>query len=368
MNTPHTVHPLLHMDGVSCEFKPHITLGDRIAGKLGAAVETRSVKAVDNVSLRIHHGETLGLVGESGCGKSTLGRMVAGILPPTQGSVLFDGKPLLSDGVKNTTRVQTVFQDPFASLDPRMKVGRAVAEGPVAHGLVSRSNAADYVAHWFSQVGLDPVFADRYPHQFSGGQRQRIAIARALAMKPDLLVCDEPVASLDVSIQAQIINLLLDLRDRLGLTCLFISHDLSVVRHVSERLAVMYLGRLVEEGSADELFHRPAHPYTRALLASVPKLNVGGDTAVTFETIQGELPSPLSPPQGCHFAPRCARVQPICSSGFPPVVTLPSPGGNSRQPEEVSGVTGEGGRESHQATSVRRSLCHFAQAVLDDSA
>jgi peptide/nickel transport system ATP-binding protein len=212
--------------------------------------------------------------------------------------------------------VQTVFQDPFASLDPRMKVGEAVAEGPVAHGLVTRADAAAYVADWFARVGLDPALAGRYPHQFSGGQRQRIAIARALAMQPDLLVCDEPVASLDVSIQAQIVNLLLTLRRDLRLTMLFISHDLGVVRHLCDRVAVMYLGQIVELAPAAGLFAAPAHPYTRGLLGSVPRLNRSGGR-VAFETIEGEVPSPLAPPPGCRFAPRCPRAQAFCSAEAP---------------------------------------------------
>ncbi len=305
------------IDRVSRAFAPEITLGDRIAAKLGARVETRSLQAVNAVTLELAKGETLGLVGESGCGKSTLGRVAAGILPPSSGTVALDGKPVLLNGRKATTRIQTVFQDPFASLDPRMKVGETVAEGPVAHGLVSQAKAGEYVSEWFARVGLDPAFAGRYPHQFSGGQRQRIAIARALAMKPDLLICDEPVASLDVSIQAQILNLFLHLRRELNLTCLFISHDLSVVRHVSDRMAVMYLGRVVEQGETAQLFETPAHPYTRALLASVPKLTLDDEAIVHFEPIEGEIPSPLSPPPGCHFSPRCAFVQERCRREAP---------------------------------------------------
>ena len=255
----------LRINDVSRIFKPHLTIGEKIAALLGQSIETRPVQAVNNVSLKIAQGETLGLVGESGCGKSTLGRVAAGILPPSSGEVWLDGMPVMIEGKKSTTRVQTVFQDPYASLDPRMKVGRAVAEGPIAHGLITKkSEAISYVASWFSRVGLDPEVADRYPHQFSGGQRQRVAIARALAMQPDLLICDEPVASLDVSIQAQIINLFLELRRDLGLTCLFISHDLSVVRHVSDRMAVMYLGRIVELGNTEKIFLQRDIPSVRA--------------------------------------------------------------------------------------------------------
>lgn len=303
----------LTVDNVSRVFGPNLNTGEKIAAKLGARVETRSVRAVSDVSLSVHKGETLGLVGESGCGKSTLGRLIAGILPPSGGTVAIDGAPVMKNGTKITTRVQTIFQDPFASLDPRMKVGDTVAEGPVAHGLTTRADARSYVGRWFERVGLDPIWVSRYPHQFSGGQRQRIAIARALAMQPDVLICDEPVASLDVSIQAQIINLFLELTRDLDLTCIFISHDLSVVQHVSDRVAVMYLGRIVELGPVAEVFNTPAHPYTAALFGSVPKLVLETDELVRFDTIDGEVPSPLSPPSGCSYHPRCALADTACS-------------------------------------------------------
>jgi oligopeptide/dipeptide ABC transporter ATP-binding protein len=332
----------LTAQGVSKAFRPNLTLGEKIAARLGAEVETRPLQAVDDVTLEIAEGETLGLVGESGCGKSTLGRIVAGIQPPDSGAVLLGGKSIMEGETKVTTRVQTVFQDPFASLDPRMKVGEAVAEGPIAHGLTTRAGARAYVADWFARVGLDPGLADRYPHQFSGGQRQRIAIARALAMQPDLLICDEPVASLDVSIQAQILNLFLELRRDLGLTCLFISHDLSVVRHVSDRIAVMYLGRIVEIGPAAEVIEAPAHPYTAALLASVPRLVVADDELVTFRAIEGEIPSALSPPPGCHFAPRCPLAQERCRRDVPKL----EPAGSE----------------------TRRAACHFADRQLAPNA
>ena len=312
----------LTIEGVSKEFRPNLTMGERIAARLGSSVEQRPLVAVDKVSLSVAEGETLGLVGESGCGKSTLGRLAAGILAPDAGSVRLDGDPVMEGESKVTTRVQTVFQDPFASLDPRMKVGQAVGEGPLAHGLTTRAGLKSYVEGWFARVGLDPEQADRYPHQFSGGQRQRIAIARALAMQPDLLVCDEPVASLDVSIQAQILNLFLELRRDLGLTCLFISHDLSVVRHVSDRMAVMYLGRLVEIGPASEVFDQPAHPYTEALLKSVPRFVLDDKELVTFVPIEGEIPSALSPPSGCHFAPRCPISEDLCRAEAPQLKPL----------------------------------------------
>ena len=314
--------PLIEVSGVSKRFAPRLTFGEKLAARLGSPVETRAVQAVDGVDLKIARGEVLGLVGESGCGKSTLGRIIAGILPPSAGRALLDGAPVMGEGrrpVKTTSRIQMVFQDPFASLDPRARVGRTISEGPLAHGLTDRGGGAAYTAAWLERVGLPADAASRYPHQFSGGQRQRIAIARALAMQPDILVCDEPVASLDVSIQAQIINLFQSLKRELGLTMLFISHDLSVVRHIADRIAVMYLGRIVELGSAADVHGRPAHPYTRALLDSVPKLVTSGEAAA-FNPIQGELPSPLSPPPGCHFHLRCPRAAAECRSSRPPEV------------------------------------------------
>lgn len=316
--------PFLSVAEVSKRFAPHLSLGDKLAARLGGAVETRSVQAVSEVSLAVRRGETLGLVGESGCGKSTLGRLVAGIASPDLGAVSLDGQPVRARGRKATTRIQTVFQDPFASLDPRMRVGDTVAEGPLAHGLVpAKEGPKAFARRWLETVGLDPSFVDRFPHQFSGGQRQRVAIARALAMNPDLLVCDEPVASLDVSIQAQIINLFLDLRERLDLTMLFISHDLGVVRHLCQRVAVMYLGRVVEIGSTSELYARPRHPYTRALLDAVPKLEGG---RAVFAPIAGDIPSPLDPPPGCAYHPRCPLATARCRTELPRLRDLPSGG------------------------------------------
>ena len=312
--------PFIAVDAVSKRFDPRVSLGDQIAGALGGAVERRYVRAVDGVSLEVAPGEVLGLVGESGCGKSTLGRMIAGILPPTSGAVRVAGKPVMSPGRhprKQTTRVQMVFQDPYASLDPRMRVGDIVAEGPLVHRLVTKADARAYVANWLTMVGLDAGAAQRYPHQFSGGQRQRIAVARALAMRPDALVCDEPVALLDVSIQAQVLNLFLRLRRELGLTMLFISHHLGVVRHVSDRVAIMYLGRIVEIGGANAIYSNPLHPYTKALLASVPQLQLEDGSDVAFAPIQGELPSPLSPPPGCHFHLRCPFAEARCRVDIP---------------------------------------------------
>jgi oligopeptide/dipeptide ABC transporter ATP-binding protein len=308
------------VEDVTKDFVPGLSIGERIAASLGGKVGPQRVRAVDRVTLGISKGEVLGLVGESGCGKSTLGRIIAGILSPTSGSARIDDAPLMSAGRnphKVTTRVQMIFQDPFASLDPRMRIGDTLGEGPVAHGLVAKAEAPAYVREWLRTVGLDPDCTNRFPHQFSGGQRQRIAIARALAMKPDVLVCDEPLASLDVSIQAQIINLFLKLRREFKLTMLFISHDLGVVRHLADRVAIMYLGRIVELGEAQGIYNVPTHPYTMALLDSVPKLVLEDEAVVSFRPIGGEPPSPLSPPSGCHFHQRCPIAQARCRSEVP---------------------------------------------------
>jgi peptide/nickel transport system ATP-binding protein len=267
--------PYFVVDGVSKQFRRSTGLLHGLAEKAGLASPVPVVQAVDNISLTLARGDALGLVGESGSGKSTLGRIAAGIYAPTTGIVRLEGERVISGGrtpKKITTRIQTIFQDPFASLDPRMRVGDCISEGPLAHGLVTRAQAGEYVRQWLAAVGLDPAFAGRYPHQFSGGQRQRVAIARALAMQPDVVVCDEPVASLDVSIQAQIINLLIRLRKELELTLIFISHDLSVVRHLCDRVAIMYRGRIVEAGQTAEIYENPRDDYTRRLLAAVPVL------------------------------------------------------------------------------------------------
>lgn len=267
--------PFLVLDSVSKQFGKTPGLVRSATVRAGLAEPESPVRAVDGISLTLNRGEVLGLVGESGSGKSTLGRIAAGIIVPTSGSVRLGGAPLMSKDRtprKITTAVQTVFQDPFSSLNGRMRIGDIIAEGPLAHGLIKPSRADGYVAQWLTAVGLDPGFADRYAHQFSGGQRQRVAIARALAMQPDVVICDEPVASLDVSIQAQIINLLIQLRRDLDLSFIFISHDLSVVRHLCDRVAVMYRGQIIEQGRTSEIYQAPSQAYTRRLLAAVPTL------------------------------------------------------------------------------------------------
>ncbi len=275
VNLPPLGSPYLVIDNAVKRFEKPVGILHGLAIRSGLSQPVAVVKAVDGVSITVNRGEVLGLVGESGSGKSTLGRMAAGITVPTAGAIRLNGQPVMSAGrspSKITTRIQTIFQDPFASLNGRMRIGDIVAEGPLAHRLVSRAEAQDYVRKWLAAVGLDPAFANRFPHQFSGGQRQRIAIARALAMQPDVIVCDEPVASLDVSIQAQIINLLIRLRAELDLSLLFISHDLSVVRHLCDRVAIMYQGRIVEEGETSAIYANPQHDYTKRLLAAVPVL------------------------------------------------------------------------------------------------
>ena len=312
---------LIEVRGVSKRFVKRLDLAGRIAQRLGSSIREEIVHAVDNVDLSVQPGEVVGLVGESGCGKSTLGRIIAGILPATEGDVLFEGKDTgtLSGSERRaaTLAVQMIFQDPFASLNPRMRVEQIIGEAPLVHGLVDGAGVVDYVDDIMRKVGLDPSLKRRYPHQFSGGQRQRIGIARALAVKPRFLVCDEAIAALDVSIQAQVLNLFMDLREEFDLTYLFISHDLSVVEHIADRVVIMYLGRVVESAPTEELFESPRHPYTQALLSEVPRLD---QRKRDFTPIEGEIPSPIDPPPGCHFHPRCPKVMGVCSETAPPLM------------------------------------------------
>ena len=279
------------------------------------------LRAVDGVSFEIAAGETVGLVGESGCGKSTLGRAVLQLVRPDAGRIEFEGVDLcgLSEAQLRPYRrkMQMVFQDPFSSLNPRLTVGQAVAEPMLVHGLARPAELPAQVAELFELVGLAANTVNRYPHEFSGGQRQRVGIARALAARPAFLVCDEPVSSLDVSIQAQIVNLFEDLRAQLGLAYLFVSHDLAVVRHLSDRIAVMYLGRIVEVAGKQDLYQRPLHPYTRLLLDAIPTTDRAFEQQRAPQILQGEIPSPLNPPPGCPFHPRCPQAMAVCRQEVP---------------------------------------------------
>jgi peptide/nickel transport system ATP-binding protein len=290
----------------------------RAAGSLGLGREAApKVYAVNRVSLQVAQGEVLGLVGESGCGKSTVGRMVAGLLPSTSGSMAFDGAAIGHGSAAIHRQIQMVFQNPFASLNPRHRIDQVISEAAVYHGLVARADAPAFVADLLRQVGLDPSYAARYPHQFSGGQRQRIAIARALALAPRFVVCDEAVSALDVSVQAQVLNLFMDLRESKGLTYLFISHNLAVVEYIADRVAIMYLGRIVELADTRTIFAMPQHPYTQALIADAPRFDT---KATEHRPIRGELPSPLNPPRGCAFHPRCPHAVARCQQEVPPLI------------------------------------------------
>jgi oligopeptide transport system ATP-binding protein len=281
------------------------------------------IKAVDGVSFDIMEKEIIGLVGESGCGKSTLGRTIPRLEEPTGGKILYHRKDIArlnKKGLKKFRReVQLIFQDPDASLDPRMTVGDSVSEPLVIHNIGDDKERRRMVAELMEQVGLDARLAGLYPHEFSGGQKQRIGIARALAMNPHLIIADEPVSALDVSIQAQILNLLMDIQEKFGLAYLFIAHDLSVIRHMADRVAIMYLGKIVELADKNELFKNPLHPYTEALLSAVPSLRAKGEDRIL---LHGDVPSPLNPPSGCHFNPRCHRVLPICDHLEPELIEL----------------------------------------------
>jgi oligopeptide transport system ATP-binding protein len=293
------------------ELKKHFDLG-----------KGKTLHAVDGISLKIGKNEILGLVGESGCGKSTLGRTLVGLYDKTSGEVIYDGEKLpqtysAKDFRRLSREVQMIFQDPYSSLNPRMTVKEIVAEGPRIHGLWKSGEVVEKVSFWLKLVGLAPDHMSRYPHEFSGGQRQRIGIARALALQPKLIICDEPISALDVSIQAQVINLLADLKAKFGLTLLFIAHDLSMVRYISDRMAVMYLGSIVELGAADEVFFEPLHPYSQLLIESNPKSDPSFERNRKLLVANGEIPTPINLKEGCKFAGRCPKVMSQCYSITP---------------------------------------------------
>ena len=280
-----------------------------------------AVRAVDGISFDVIRGETLGLVGESGCGKSTTGRTILQLYKPTAGEVNFDGANLITlhgeDLRKMRRKMQMIFQDPYASLNPRMTVEQIVGEPLIAHNVATGKEIEERVKHLLEIVGLNPSFISRYPHEFSGGQRQRIGVARALALQPSFIICDEPISALDVSIQAQVVNLLEELQEQFNLTYLFIAHDLSMVRHISKRVAVMYLGVIVELTDRDELYNSPLHPYTQALLSAVPVPDPVLDSQRKRTILEGDVPSPANPPSGCRFRTRCPIAQPLCAESRP---------------------------------------------------
>ncbi len=315
--------PVIELRDVHKRFENHPDLAQRILSLAGRPMDRRTVHAVNGVSLSVARGEVVGLVGESGCGKSTLGRVVAGLHRQSSGERYYQGREV--DGLQGadklayTLGVQMIFQDPQASLNPRQRLRQILGEALKVHKLAPAAEIPARVDRALAEVGLDREYRDRFPHQISGGQRQRIGIARALLVAPKFLVCDEPVAALDVSIQAQVINLFMDLREQHGFTYLFISHDLGVVRHISDRVAIMYLGKIVEQAKASEIFAHPNHPYTQALMAEVPDVERRGRT---FTPIRGEIPSPLNPPSGCTFHPRCPHAMPRCKEEAPELKTI----------------------------------------------
>ncbi|WP_085585280.1 ABC transporter ATP-binding protein [Thalassospira mesophila] len=307
--------PIVELKNVSRRFGATPDLLGKALIRLGLSPTPPVVHAMDGVDLTIHRGEVVGLVGESGCGKSTLGRVVAGIIPPSDGAVIRHGREGMTkrDQASADLAIQMIFQNPMAALNPRMRIDDIVTEAPKTHGMLEGTRA-EHADKYLRMAGFDPEMKFRFPHEFSGGQRQRVNIARALAVRPDFLVCDESVAALDVSIQAQVINLFMDLREKLGLTYLFVSHDLGVVEHISDRVVIMYLGRIVEEAPTEEIFNHPNHPYTQALLSEIPRIEL---TKRKFKVIDGELPSPIAPPPGCHFHPRCPFAMEKCRTTVP---------------------------------------------------
>ena len=313
-----TAPNLIEARKVSKRFTRKPDLAAKVAGLLGAPVKQTVVHALDHVDLAVAPGEVVGLVGESGSGKSTLGRIVAGLQEASEGEVLFEGRErskLDAEARKQAyLAVQMVFQDPMSSLNPRLRISDIIGEAPLFHGVVGRTEARGYVAEMMNTVGLNPAYAERYPHQFSGGQRARIGIARALAVKPRMIVADEAIAALDASIQAQVINLFMKLRADFDLAYLFISHDLGVVQHIADRVAILYLGRVVEFAAAEKVLGKPNHPYSQALLANMPRVETGKHA---FAPLEGEIPSPLNPPRGCHFHPRCPHAMPRCRDEVP---------------------------------------------------
>ncbi len=305
-----TEKPLLQVENLVKYFPIRAGLLQRQVG---------SIHAVDGISFKVNKGETFGLVGESGCGKSTAGRTILRLYEPTSGKISFDGHSIENLSGKELrsvrTRMQMIFQDPYASLNPRMTIREIVAEAAVDHGKISWKESEEFAARLLKLVNLNPIFVRRYPHEFSGGQRQRIGIARAIAINPEFIICDEPISALDVSVQAQIINLLEELQEQLGITYLFIAHDLAMVRHTSNRVGVMYLGKIVELAECDELFQHPSHPYTKALLSAVPSRKAGARKQRILTT--GDVPSPANPPSGCRFHTRCPFAMPRCTTEEP---------------------------------------------------
>ena len=303
---------LLHVDDLKMHFPIYRGVFQRQVG---------AVRAVDGVSFDVKRGETLGLVGESGCGKSTTGRTILQLYKPTSGRVTFEGTDLIKlkgEQMRQMRRkMQMIFQDPYASLNPRMTVAQLVGEPLMVHNAATGAEIAERVAHLLELVNLNPAFASRYPHEFSGGQRQRIGVARALALQPSFIICDEPISALDVSIQAQVVNLLEELQQQFNLTYLFIAHDLSMVKHISDRVAVMYLGVIVELAERDELYSKPLHPYTQALLSAVPIPDPVADAKRKRTILQGDVPSPANPPSGCRFRTRCPIAEAVCAESRP---------------------------------------------------